>query len=224
MTKDIPEFRQPAAVFCDFDGTITESDMIVSIWRQFATPGWEKIKDDALAQRITVREGVAKVFASIPSNRRQDIVNFAMKEVRFRTGFRQFLVFCHKHEIPFYVTSGALNFFLEPIMEPFKFWLSGMYSMPADCSGPTIKVLHPLACETCGLCKARAMAEHPGLFSILIGDSVTDLHGATEANLVFARDRLKGYLDAKGVAYEPFETFVDIMHTLEDKYLHAARA
>ncbi len=215
---------RPAAVFCDFDGTITESDMIVSIWRQFAPPGWEQVKDDMLARRKTVREGVAQVFAQIPSARKQEIIDHALRAVRFRAGLQAFLEFCAREGLPFYVTSGALDFFIEPVMAPYRRWLAGVYSIATNLSGPMIRLVHTHACETCGLCKVRAMREHPGVFSILIGDSVTDLHGAMEANLVFARDRLKAYLDEARIAYEPFETFHDIQRALETKHLRAAGA
>lgn len=50
-------------IFCDFDGTITDNDNIIAIMKQFAPPEWETLKDDILAQRISVQEGVGKMFS-----------------------------------------------------------------------------------------------------------------------------------------------------------------
>jgi len=221
MNRSSPLARltRPAAVFCDFDGTITEADLIVAIWRRFAPPGWERVKDDVLARWRTVREGVAEVFAQIPSAQERAIVAYALSTARIRDGFQPFLELCRREGIPVYVASGGIDFFVRPVLAPYRPWLAGLYDIRSDRSGPFIRLAHTHACPTCGLCKVKVMAEHPGVFSILIGDSVTDLHGATEAGLVFARDRLRGYLDEAGCAYEPFESFFDVMRTLESKYL-----
>ena len=49
---------------------------------------------------------------------------------------------------------------------------------------------------------------------LFIGDSITDLHGAHHAKTVFARDKLKDYLDQDKLSYYPFENFTDIQNTL----------
>ncbi|MGD1902670.1 MAG: hypothetical protein ACFB9N_10575, partial [Geitlerinemataceae cyanobacterium] len=49
---------------------------------------------------------------------------------------------------------------------------------------------------------------------VAIGDSVTDLNMALAAPTTFARSRLKSYLDERGKAYTPFETFFDVRDRL----------
>ena len=63
-------------------------------------------------------------------------------------------------------------------------------------------------------CKVKVMQQYPGAIWILIGDSITDLHGARHARVVFARDKLQGYLKEEQIAFHPFETFHDIIQTL----------
>ena len=60
-------------IFCDFDGTITNSDNIIAIMKQFAPPEWESIKDDVLAQRVSIQEGVGQMFALLPVELKEDI-------------------------------------------------------------------------------------------------------------------------------------------------------
>ncbi|MCK9918282.1 hypothetical protein MXD81_55085, partial [Microbacteriaceae bacterium K1510] len=63
-------------LFCDFDGTITEKDNIVAIMRKFSPPNWEEITQQILSQQISIREGVGKLFAMLPSSLRQEITDF----------------------------------------------------------------------------------------------------------------------------------------------------
>ena len=66
------------------------------------------------------------------------------------------------------------------------------------------------------------MDAHPGVRRVLVGDSITDLHGAEHADQVFARGRLSGFLDQRGIPYQPFETFVDIKASMEEG-IHLSR-
>ena len=70
--------KKEIILFCDFDGTITERDNIVDIMKQFAPPGWEDIVQDILHQRVTIRDGVGKLFATIPSDKKQEIIEFVV--------------------------------------------------------------------------------------------------------------------------------------------------
>ncbi len=206
---------KPLAVFCDFDGTITERDMIVTVCEKFCPPGWERIKEEILSRRKSVRAGVTELFAMIPSNQKDAIIRYAHDIVRWRSGFQEFLEFCKTNGLLFIVCSGGIDFFVEPLMAPYKKWIHKLYSIPADFSGPMISLRHPYGCETCGTCKVKVMAEYPDSIKLLIGDSITDLHGAHHADVVFARNGLKDYLDQDKVSYYPFETFHDVMATLK---------
>jgi len=49
---------------------------------------------------------------------------------------------------------------------------------------------------------------------VFIGDGVTDLNGALNADLVFARSHLARLFDDMGHAYTPYETFDDVLTEL----------
>src|SRR5258708_4449814 len=110
---------KPLAVFCDFDGTITERDMIVTVCEKFCPPGWERIKEEILSRRKSVRAGVTELFAMIPSNQKDAIIRYAHDIVRWRSGFQEFLEFCKTNGLLFIVCSGGIDFFVEPLMAPY---------------------------------------------------------------------------------------------------------
>jgi 2-hydroxy-3-keto-5-methylthiopentenyl-1-phosphate phosphatase len=206
---------RPIVVFCDFDGTITEKDMVVSICEKFCPPTWREVVQQILDKKKSVKDGVAEMFAMIPSSKKQDIIDFAKHTMRPRAGLEEFLRFCKETGLLFTVCSGGIDFFVEPLVEKFRPWIHKIYSIPADFSGKMIKLLHPMSCETEGTCKVKAMNEFPGSIRILIGDSITDVHGAKHANRVFARAALRGYLDEEKVSYDSFETFFDVLKRLQ---------
>jgi len=49
-------------VISDFDGTITEKDVIISIMAKFAPIEWELIMRNILDKEITISEGIQKLF------------------------------------------------------------------------------------------------------------------------------------------------------------------
>jgi 2-hydroxy-3-keto-5-methylthiopentenyl-1-phosphate phosphatase len=63
----------------------------------------------------------------------------------------------------------------------------------------------------------------PAEQTIAIGDSVTDINMALQADIVFARDRLQTYLDAEGKTYLPWSDFFEIRDRLTAIIGKAAR-
>ena len=205
---------KPLTVFCDFDGTITEKDMVVTLCQKFCPNDWKPIVEDIVARKKSVKDGVVELFAKIPSSQKDALIRYAHEVIQWRAGFKEFLEFCKANALRFIVCSGGIDFFIEPLMKPFAPWIDRVVSIPADFSGPMIALRHTYACESCGTCKVKVMEEYPDTTKILIGDSITDLHGAHHADLVYARAKLKDYLDQDKVSYTPFETFFDVIQRI----------
>src|SRR5690606_17941499 len=95
--------KQPV-IFCDFDGTITENDNIVAIMKHFDPEGAEPIVKDIIDRVISIREGVGRMFALLPTSRQDEIIDYAINNAKIRNGFAELLAFCREKQIPFYVT------------------------------------------------------------------------------------------------------------------------
>lgn len=215
--------RRRPVVFCDFDGTITANDNIISIMKHFNPPGWSQIKDDILAQRISIREGVGRMFALLPASRRDEIVRFAVDNVQIREGFGDFVDFCRQHGIRLLVTSGGIDFFVYPVLSRFAILESNIYCNGSDFSGDVIRILWPHPCDEhcrldCGMCKTTIVRSYPAEqhFRIVIGDNITDLAAARLADLVIARDFLLQKCAELGILHRPFETFYECMAILDE--------
>ncbi|WP_276351531.1 2-hydroxy-3-keto-5-methylthiopentenyl-1-phosphate phosphatase [Cohnella caldifontis] len=213
--------RQPV-LFCDFDGTITLSDNIVAIMKKFRPPGVEKIIDDIVHERVSIREGVGAMFALLPSSLKEEIRGFVLETAGIRPGFGELLEWCESNGVPFYVTSGGIDFFVYPLLEPFGIPADHIYCNGSDFSGERIRITWPHACDEecgndCGMCKTTVIRRFPRdeYYRILIGDSITDFAGAKLVDLVFSRSHLTEKCKELGLPHIPFETFHDIVRDLE---------
>ncbi|WP_026566262.1 2-hydroxy-3-keto-5-methylthiopentenyl-1-phosphate phosphatase [Bacillus sp. UNC41MFS5] len=211
-------------IFCDFDGTVTESDNIIRMMEEFAPQGWEDIKDQILTRQISINEGVGKLFSLLPSQLEGELTAFAIEHAKIRPGFKEFVEFAHKEEIPLYIVSGGIDFFVNPILEKFGPF-DGIYCNESDFSGERIKILWPNECDSlcdnnCGCCKPsiiRKLNHENDSFKIVIGDSVTDLEAAKHADFVLARDLLQEKCEEWGINHRGFSTFFECIEEIKKR-------
>ncbi|MCK6256688.1 2-hydroxy-3-keto-5-methylthiopentenyl-1-phosphate phosphatase [Fictibacillus sp. KIGAM418] len=210
-------------IFCDFDGTITEKDNIIDIMKNFAPNGWELIKDQILNQEISIREGVEKLFSLIPSDRKNEIVSYVLSTAKIREGFNEFAAYTKEHNIPLFIVSGGIDFFVYPMLDGI-INQNKIYCNGSNFQGETIQILWPHSCDSscsndCGCCKPTILRGYDSsrYEKIVIGDSITDLQAAKIADKVFARDFLIEKCEELSIAYDPFSTFYEIVQYLEEK-------
>ncbi|MDQ0207977.1 2-hydroxy-3-keto-5-methylthiopentenyl-1-phosphate phosphatase [Alkalicoccobacillus murimartini] len=216
--------KKTPIIFCDFDGTITTKDNIIAIMKKFAPPGWETIKDDILAERISIRTGVGQLFDLIPVEQKQDIINFVLAQAEIREGFSSFLEYVREKQIPLKVVSGGIDFFVQPILEPYGL-LENLYCNGSDFSEKTIVITWPHSCDKqctndCGCCKPSILRQFQDedYYKIVIGDSITDLQAAKEADEVFACDSfLLDKCRELQLNHSFFTTFHEIIDRLDSK-------
>jgi len=226
------EGRQPV-IFCDYDGTITEEDVIQMVMREFAPPQWKRIVADILDHRtLSIKEGLSQLFALLESGRRDEITQFVIDKVRFRSGFEEILLFCAERRIPFLVVSGGVDFIITPVLDR----LNASYQL--FCSQARFEQTHiqihmpwlPKTCDECNqcaCCKIRIMENYPveDYYRITIGDSLTDLGMTERADLAFARARLLDYASEKRLSVTEFNDFTDVQSFLSKRFdLHLEKS
>ncbi len=87
-------------VFCDFDGTITAVETFAGMLIEFAPELSAAILPQIYTKEITLREGIKKILASIPSSVYPEIIDYvANKPVR--PGLKELIDFLEQKAIPF---------------------------------------------------------------------------------------------------------------------------
>jgi 2-hydroxy-3-keto-5-methylthiopentenyl-1-phosphate phosphatase len=210
-------------IFCDFDGTITVNDNIVAIMKHFQPEGWEDLVKRIVSKEIAVKQGVGAMFALLPTSRKEEIVRYSIHNATIRPGFQDLLDYCRQNKIDFFVTSGGIDFFVYPLLAPFRIDENHIYCNASDFSGDRIRIVWPHPCDEhchndCGMCKTAIIRSYPAeqYERILIGDSVTDFEGAKLVDTVFARSHLIDLCKELNLHYYPFETFHDVIRQLKE--------
>lgn len=209
-------------IFCDFDGTITEKDNVIDAMREFAPPQWKDIVQEMFDEKKSLREGLGELFALIPCEQKNELVNYIVNKAVIREGFADFLAYCQEENIQFLVTSNGIDFFIHPILEPYKDKIDTVYCNSSDDSTDYIKILWPHPCDEqckadCGMCKSSIIRSYDDekYFKIVIGDSITDLEGAKNADYTIARSYLLDKCRELNLPHDSFATFHDCISALK---------
>lgn len=208
--------KKPMAVVCDFDGTITKSDVWNALWDFYTGTSWRQYNLAYGRGEINYPQ-LVEHCVQVVNFSEQQALDFVDQQCFFRDGFWLFLKFCLTHDIRFQVASGGLDFYINHML---KDWLDRIeiYCNPARFIKPVgMEIDLPWFdsdyCPSCGNCKRRNIEDLSGLgyFTVAIGDGTTDRCMAKSADLVFARDELAEYCVQNRIDYCGFESFDDIL-------------
>ncbi|PKY12131.1 HAD family hydrolase [Acidithiobacillus marinus] len=197
------------AIFCDFDGTITETEIFVALMRHFAPESAAAILPEIYAQRLSLREGLPRVLEGIPSRRWPEMEDF-VRDTALRPGLPALLDAARRAEVPFIVVTGGFTRMAEIVLAPYRRAIHAIHGLEVDVSGPTLRVFSPWQDAQELVAKRQVLDHYHSATAVCIGDSITDLRVARDCPLVCARDRLAQYLEAEGKAFIPFETLDDV--------------
>lgn len=150
--------------------------------------------------------------------------------------FRDFHAFCLAHDIPFNVISAGLKPVLRRVLDAFLGEEQSAHidivANDADIStdgsdwrvvwrheGTALGHDKALSIQEARAAAEAALAGDDGTVPLIvfIGDGVSDLPAARQADVLFARRglRLEEYCQENDIAYVPFDTFADVRRELE---------
>lgn len=204
-------------VFCDFDGTITTEETFVGMLKHFTPELSAQLMPEIYALRLTLREGVRQLLESIPSKRYPEILDYARTQV-IRAGFVELLDFLDAQKVPLVVISGGLRGMVEIVLGSLTKRVHAIYAVDVETNGEYLQAKSEYEGDTELMSKVKVIEKYAPDESVAIGDSVTDLNMAMYASVVFARDRLAQYLDARQKPYTPWNDFFDIRDSLSQRW------
>lgn len=206
-------------VFCDFDGTITTEDTFVRVLDKFAPEVSAKLLPMIFERKMTLKEGIKQTIGSIPAVHYAEIIEY-IADHPIRPGFIEFADFLNDLNVPLVVISGGLIDIVKAVLSTRQSIdrITAIHAAEVNSTGKLLEVSSIFEGETELVAKAKAMAQYPAAESIAIGDSVTDINMSLTADLVFARDRLRKYLDTENKSYVEWSDFFDIRDRLVEHW------
>lgn len=94
------------AFICDFDGTITRTDVCDEIMSAFGDSVWNEIGLDYSCGKISHRD-MNMHFASLLKMNNDKLKSFLNKRITIKNGFGRFIEWCTSRQVLFVVVSGG---------------------------------------------------------------------------------------------------------------------
>jgi HAD superfamily phosphoserine phosphatase-like hydrolase len=210
----------PRAFLCDFDGTVSPSDIGAAFARRFSPQG-----------AAETPEFLARWRRGEMGHRELTVAQcelLAVTREEAMTFTRDFAL--DPHFAPFAREAAARGDAVAVVSEGFDFYVrdqlerAGLGDLPWSANtlhfrdGRVVPEFPDAAggCGQCGNCKGRHVRawRARGYRTVLVGDGMSDRCGAREADQVLARRDLLAWCRAEGIAATPFETFADVAASL----------
>jgi 2-hydroxy-3-keto-5-methylthiopentenyl-1-phosphate phosphatase len=206
----------PHAFLCDFDGTVSPSDIGAAFARRFSPQGAAESPEFLARWRrgeMGHRELTVAQCALLSVTQEQAIA--------FTRDFE-----LDPHFAPFAHEARARGDAVAVVSEGFDFYVrdqlerAGLGELPWSANtlhfrqGRVVPEFPDVAggCGRCGNCKGRHVRawRERGYRTVLVGDGLSDRCGAREADVVMARRDLLDWCRNENIAATPFESFADV--------------
>jgi 2,3-diketo-5-methylthio-1-phosphopentane phosphatase len=206
---------QPTTIVLDFDGTITEVDLLDRMARQFGDPAvYREVEDGIHAGTITLQECITREFEPVTA-RIEDVMAWVSENVRIRAGLHELAALADDRGWDIRVLSSGFAELIEPVLahaglHGVEILANRVDPLPA---GWRVHWRDEATCAVCGeACKRSGLPADGDV--VYVGDGISDRCAAQASSRIFATRGLARYLDAEGVAYQPFDDFHDIVRAL----------
>jgi 2-hydroxy-3-keto-5-methylthiopentenyl-1-phosphate phosphatase len=209
-----PEMEQRRrSIVIDFDGTITQDDLLDQIARDFGDPAvYQEVEDALHAGTMTLREVITREYAPVTTPM-PEAVAWVLERVRVRPGFADLVHSAQRAGWEVHVVSSGFEEFIQPVLEregvDVPIHANRVDARP---DGWVVEWRYPESCDHCHeSCKRELL---PSGYVVYIGDGYSDRCAAMASDRVFAMRGLARYLAERGIAFDPFDDFRDVSRAL----------
>ena len=203
----------PILVQCDFDDTITVGNVSAAVRDEFCPVDWRTMEDEYLAGEYSVEESNIRQFGLIVADRKE-IEDFVVGDVVVRYAFDEFVDYCRGVGIRLVVVSSGLDLYIRPVMRQLGLEDLEVFSGSAVVASDGIRVEYrdPSGAPITSGFKESYLRyfQRQGNAVIYVGDGLSDIVPAQEADFVIARATLEESLKERDVPHSTFETFGDV--------------
>jgi 2,3-diketo-5-methylthio-1-phosphopentane phosphatase len=207
--------EQQRSVVLDFDGTVTESDLLDRIALEFGDPVvYQEVEDGLDEGRMPLREVIVREFEPVTAPL-EEVVAWVLDEAKVRAGLAEFVRTAHTDGWDVQVVSSGFEELIEPVLEREGVDVElHANRVDARSDGWRVEWRYPDDCEVCGESCKRSLL--PAGDVVYVGDGYSDRCAALASDRVFATAGLARYLAEQGKPFEPFTDFHALSEALAE--------
>ena len=205
-------------IFMDFDNTITCVDVLDAVIERFSiNQDWMAYEEAWKAGRIGSRECLEAQLRSVRVTRRE--LEGYVREIPLDPFFLRFLQTLREKKILFMIVSDSFSFIIKTILRHHGVRRTPVFANELRFEKDRITPSFPYAskdCSRCAHCKKIHLLAHADKTRIYIGDGLSDVCPALEADKIFAKDSLLAHLKAEGKSCTDFHDLGEVCEFIDE--------
>ena len=213
-----PGEKKDCIVFFDFDNTITWDDVLDGIIERFSiNQDWVFFEKAWAAGEIGSRECLEAQFRSVRVTRRA--LSQYLLTVKLDPSFKKLAGLLKDRGISWVIVSDSFSWIIKKILKNNGLHRVAVYSNEIRFRGDRLIPSFPYSsedCARCAHCKKRHILEHKDKKTIYIGDGLSDVCPAQQADLVFAKGSLLHHLRKNNRPCVAFKDLGEVCGFFED--------
>jgi 2,3-diketo-5-methylthio-1-phosphopentane phosphatase len=214
----MPRSLLKPVLFFDFDNTLTHGDVLDELIERYSpNESWRDWENAWAKGDLPARDCLRLQVENMRVPRAQLLEDVA--HVRIDPSFADIVDWARRHQVELRIVSDSFLPLIQQILQA-----NGIAGIPVlanqlqftapDRLVPSFPYYDP-ACSCSANAKARHLEPYRDHRIIFAGDGHSDLDAALAADVVFAKATLANELDARGVAFYPFDNLEPVLAFLE---------
>ena len=210
--------KRKRIVFFDFDNTITPSDVLDDIIKQFAIDDkWVAYEESWAAGKIGSKECLEGQLRSLRVTKRK--LSHYLSTIEIDPSFARLLELLKRKKISSVIVSDSFSFIIKEILRHSGVRKTKIYANKLNFRNDKLIPSFPYLnqdCSRCAHCKKRHIFEHSDKITIYVGDGLSDICPAEHANVVFAKNGLLDHLRKRHMPCFEFKQLEDVLVYFEE--------
>jgi 2,3-diketo-5-methylthio-1-phosphopentane phosphatase len=214
-----------AALFIDFDGTVSPVDISNSFFTEHAG----RDAADAVAEwkrgLISSRDCLRRELEAYTGD--LDMLREFARSQPIDPGFQLLQDECERRGIDIFVVSDGLDFYIEPFLGSHGVEVKLYSNELAVVKGERVLSFPHFneACGSCANCKSAHVEreKNQGKYIVYVGDGLSDKCAVSKADVVFAKGELGQYCEREGIPHHAFESLMEVASALKSSRIGQSR-
>lgn len=204
---------KPLIVFLDFDNTVTSLDVLDAVIGRFSIDQKWMIHEEAWKEgKIGSRQCLEAQLRSVRVTR-AELTKYVKQIPLDPFAMKLFWMLRHRR-IPFMIVSDSFTMIIRTMLRHHGIFRAKVFANELKFEKNRLIPVFPFHSKEChrrcAHCKKIHILEHRDKTTVYVGDGLSDVCPALEADIVFAKDSLASHLETEGKFHTAFCDLRDV--------------